>query len=244
MKKFLVVASIALAAIVSSARPAQAASILYFSDFAVGTDRMAAALAALAGTHTTTTAANLAAFTASATGGGFDIVILQQQNFATDGSWNAAWAAVAAHIASGGAAIGDNWTQNPANTAAFGTGFTGTSPNQTSVTISDPGLLVGIVNPVLLLNPGWGIFSYGLAPTTAACGATFGNGQCAIAIGFGGRTFFNGMLNDTFADGAEGVQLYINEINAAAQAAVPEPATIGLIGAGLAYAVRRRRNRA
>ena len=44
--------------------------------------------------------------------------------------------------------------------------------------------------------------------------------------------------------GAEGVQLYINEINFAAQATVPEPATLGLIGAGLAYAVRRRRNRA
>jgi hypothetical protein len=60
--------------------------------------------------------------------------------------------------------------------------------------------------------------------------ATFPNTQAAIVVGNSGRTIFNGFLTDTFSDGPEGVQLYINEINFVVaglqQAAIPEQASM------------------
>jgi hypothetical protein len=219
---------------------ANAAAILYFKDLSVGTDRMASALTAVSGTHTVTTAASLAAFTTSLSGGGFDLAIFFQQN-SSGAAYEAAWAAIDAHIAGGGAAIGADWTRTATHADGFDTGFTG-NVNDPAVTVTAASLLPGIANPVSLTNPGWGVFSTGLTP--GPCAATFGDGECAIVFGNGGRTIFNGFLNDTFADGAEGTQLYINEITALL--AVPEPGTLALValallGFGAAGGVRRPR---
>jgi hypothetical protein len=194
-----VTAGLAVAAM-SSVGSANAAQILYFSDLSVGTDRMAQALVAVGGSHTITTAPNLASFTASLGGGGFNLGIFFQQN-SSGGLYDSAWTALATHVAGGGAAIGADWSRNDSHASPFGTSFTG-NVNQTAVTMTDSNLLAGITNPVDLFSPGWVVFSTGLVPGT--CGATFGNGECAIILGNGGRTIFNGFLNDTFVDGAEG----------------------------------------
>src|SRR5262245_2986477 len=105
----------------------RAASILYFTDLALGSDRLAAALTspAITGSHTVTTSPSLAAFTTSASSGAFDILILAQQNFATDAAWDAAWAAVAGQITAGKSAIGQDWTRTPGHGTPFQTSFPG-----------------------------------------------------------------------------------------------------------------------
>jgi hypothetical protein len=219
------------------ATPTQAASILYFADLAVGTDRMAGALSTLGGVHAITTATGVDDFTTQLTGGSFDLAIFFQQN-SSGSDYDSAWAAVASHVAGGGAAIGADWTETDANVSAFDTTFTGNS-NDASFTISVPSLFFGIANPVALINPGWGTFSTGLTAGDT-CGATFSGGDCAIALAFGGRTIFNGFLSDTFADGAQGEQLYINQIETALGSReggltpVPEPGSLALLGMGLA----------
>lgn len=229
--------------LVGTVERASASSILYFNDATIGTDRMAEALTAVAGTHSVTTAASVANFTTLLTGGGFDLAIFFQQNFPTDLNYDAAFAALGAHLSGGGSAIATDWTLTNTHAAPFGATFTG-GTNHTSLTVTDPTLLAGIGNPVNLVNPGWGVFSMDLSGSAAA--AWIGDPDAAIVIASGGRSIFNGFLSDTFVDGAEGRQLYINEINLALGAIegpvpVPEPATLFLLAAGAAVALYRRR---
>ncbi|MCX6545027.1 MAG: PEP-CTERM sorting domain-containing protein [Acidobacteria bacterium] len=238
MKRLVIVFTALALAMTLGARAANASSILYFNDLNVGTDRMAAALVAVSGSHTVTTAADLASFTTLLTGGGYDLAIFFQQN-SSGASFDSAWTAVAAHLAAGGAAIGADWTRTDGHASAFSTAFTGTY-NQGTVTVTAASLLTGITNPVSLYNPGWGVFSTDLTP--GICAATFTNGDCAITFGSGTRAIFNGFLSDTFTDGATGTQLYVNEINTAL-GPVPEPATLTLLGLGLAGVARAARKR-
>jgi hypothetical protein len=235
-----------LVALATYCQPGQAAiDILYFVDLNVGTDRMAQALAALPGTYTVTTAASIPGFTASLTGGGFEMAIFHQQN--SGGSdYDAAFAAIAAHIAGGGLAIANDWTLTAAHAAPFEANFTG-GTNEPSFTVTEAGLLPGLSNPVDLSNPGWGIFSTSQGTIGGgSASAVFPSTAAAIVLGNSGRTYFNGFLSDTFVDGPEGVQLYINEIVRLAegvQQAVPEATSMVVWSLLLGVvAIRRKRS--
>lgn len=232
MKKVLAAAAFASSMWAGSAH---SGAILYWTDFALGTDRMAAALAA--SSHTVTTATSEGDFVTQVGAGGWDLVIFMNQN-----TGNAsAHAATIGWVTGGGRAILADWTQNGTTSAPFDASYTG-SNNQTSVTVTGV-LAAGLTNPVLLLNPGWGTFSMGMSATGGGTSSgDFGNGDDAIVIGASGRTIVNGFLNDTFADAASGIQLYTNEINLLlGEVSVPIPGTLLLVGAGLlVLGVRRR----
>lgn len=226
--------------------PAQAAAILYFKDLSLGTDRMGQALSspAITGSHTVTTASSLADFTTKLNTGNFQLAIFFEQNDSGAG-YDAAFAAIAAHLSKGGAAIADDWTQNTTHSAAFGVTFPAGNNNQTSFNVIAPALLPGVTNPVNLTNPGWGTFSYDMTGSgTTSIGASFPVGGSAIIIGNNGRSIFNGFLSDTFVDGTEGVNLYVNEINLAL-ASLPEPGTVALFAVfgAVGYVRYRRRQR-
>ncbi len=217
----------------------QAAAILYYNDLNVGTDRMAQALATRAGMGDTVVfAANLADFATQIGGGGYQLGIFFQQN-SSGAAHDAAHAALGAFVAGGGLGIAADWTRNNGNAALYGAGFTG-NVNQTQVTVTHAALLPGLVNPVSLFNPGWGVFSTGLNGGTSA--AMFGNGESAIVLGNSDRSIFNGFLADTFVSGAQGQTLYENEISflLGQTAVIPEPGTLVVLGLGL-LAWRRRR---
>ena len=182
--------------------------ILYFADGTVGTDRMRAAL--LASGYDVTFAISLGDFATRIATGEFRLGIFFQQSN-SGGSHDAAFSALAAHVAAGGAAIAADWTRNAGHAAPFQALPTG-STNNTLVTVTHPSFTAGVSSPVTLTNPGWGVFSNGLtAASGATCGGTFSNGQCAIVVGNGGRTVFNGFLGDTAV--TQGQQLYLNQIN-------------------------------
>ncbi|MCC6727803.1 MAG: PEP-CTERM sorting domain-containing protein [Chthonomonadales bacterium] len=227
------VACLSLLAVVGLG-PARAQSILYYVDLTLGTDQMAAALAALPGSYTVTTATDPTDFATQIALGTFDLGIFFQQN-SSGLSYDAAFTALNAFVAGGGAAIATDWTLNNTHTTGLGATYT-LNTNETTVTVTDPALATGISNPVDLFNPGWGIFSTGLSGTTAA---TFASAEGAIVVGNGGRSIVNGFLSDTFLDGPEGVQLYTNEIvSVLATPVVPEPGSLAMLaGGGLAFGV-------
>lgn len=233
LKKLTLTAAIAAAL---SAGSAQAASILYWADFAIGPDAMAAALAA--SSHTVTTATGEGDFVTKVGAGGWDLVIFMNQNSGNP----SAHAAISGWVDGGGKGILADWTSNATTGAAFDTSYNGTF-NETSFTISNPALAVGMVDPTVLVNPGWGIFSVGMVADVDGDDAADFAGGDAIVIGNGGRTIANGFLNDTFTSFAQGVQLYTNEINLLLDAVVvPEPSSYGLMAVALiAAGVARRR---
>ena len=235
--------------VVGSVQPAKASSILYFSDLSVGPDRMAQALTSseVTSTYTVTTAASVDAFTTLLNGGGFSLAILFEQNQHDDPGWDAAFDALGGFLAGGGAAIADDWTGTATHIAPFGAAFTGNT-NDGTMTVVNAALLPGVSNPLSLTNPSdaWTVFSNGLSVSGGAtCGASNSTGECAIVIKNGGRSFFNGFLNDTFADGSQGVNIYVNEITGGLRAAspVPEPTTMIFVGSGLLVASRKSRRK-
>jgi hypothetical protein len=242
----IIVAVSATIASLCLAPTVQAQRILYFSDLSLGTDAMEEALFQLSSTYTVFTTGDATTFTTALALGNFDLAIFFQQNLE---GYDTAYQAIASYVAGGGKAIGADWTRTQSHAAVFGTSFTG-NINETQVTVTEPAFASGLTNPVALFNPGWGVFSTGLSGGVSA--ATFDNGESAIVIGNSGRTIFNGFLNDTFADTAQGVQLYKNDIAyllppTQPPAAVPEPGQVAsgllLSGSVVGLVARRRMTR-
>lgn len=227
MKKLFLAA--ATASLLAGA--ANAATVLYRNDFNLATDQMAAALSAL-GYTVTTTNGNLSSFTLS----NYDIVVYANQNSGVPGG---DITALNSYIAGNGRVLFQTWD---GTAPSLGASFTGNN-NQTSVTV---GTLfgTGITNPLTLTNPGWGVFSMGLAATTGTAEGLFANGNAAIVVGNGGRTIINGFLTDTLA----GSQLYQNQLAylAGGVVSIPEPASWAMLisGFGLTGAAMRRRRAA
>lgn len=237
-------AATAFVACATFAVGAQASTVLYFTDYVDGTDRMHQALSA--GPYSLTVAPDLPSFTTLLSTNVYDVAVFFQQNLGSSPDYINAWASIAAHIAAGRSAIGADWSRTAATTS-FGAGFTG-NVNDGVVTVTSPALLSGISNPVDLMQLGWSTFSTGLTVGAASsCAATFSNGECAIVEGNGGRTFFMGFLNDTPSDGVEGTRLFANALNGFQPTSVPTPGTLALLSLGLAAscgALRRGRRRA
>jgi hypothetical protein len=180
--------------------------ILYWCDSVSGTDYMGEALSNIARTHSisVTTAVDVTDFESKVTLGEWNLVILMIQGDSYDTpNFNA-------YVSAGGRAIHADCSRDTTRGALFGVSYTGIE-NETIITITDDLLSVGVTNPVILSNPGWGTFSMGMTDSGIVA-ATFGNGDAAIVIGNNGKTIINGFLSDTLSSASDGVALFENEI--------------------------------
>ncbi len=226
-------------------------SILYWTDQVIGDDAMAAALDGLATSaqfDSITTATSDAAFAQKIGSGDYDLGILFIQGSSTN---YASIDALAQFAAAGGWAMYADWTAAAdlaiANqrAAQFGFQYTGNF-NQDTLTVIDPSLNSPneIGGPIDLQSPGWFEYSFGLSvePGEGDLLAEFGNGEAAVVRTFpGGRVMGIGLLNDVFANHAQGVDFFTNAVYA-----IPEPGTYAaLLGALMlgGTLLRRRRSK-
>lgn len=203
-------------------------SILYFGDYAIGTDRMAEALGSLGAGYSVTTVGSSSAFATQIGLGTYNLgIFMVQDSYPID--YNDGITALGTFVAGGGRSIYTDWYMDNTYAALFGATWTGNT-NESSFNVTLGPLAAGISNPVSLTTPGWGTYSMGVTGPVVA--ATFPSIGGAIAIGNSGRSITNGFLTDTFADGATGVQLYTNEIKYLTDP-VPLPGAVWLLGSGL-----------
>lgn len=228
------------------ASPASAASILLYDDN-TNLDNSQAALGSLGLTYTTAGAANFNTLLASMS---WDLVIMDVPSNIPIGGF----VGLMAYVAGGGRAILSYWDLDAdlALQAAFGVGVNASlsapanvhpwtahpifsSPNSISPLTSfvnswgDDGDRFTLTGPAAILA--------GFVPPA------FTPNQGAIGLFNGNRTLVNGFLFDEITD-TNGINLIANEISfLVAPTQVPEPATLSLIGLGLAMAARRLRRR-
>ncbi|MFN3480087.1 MAG: CARDB domain-containing protein, partial [Thermodesulfovibrionales bacterium] len=119
---------------------------------------------------------------------------------------------LANYVAAGGRAILADWRRDATVGAACEGSDTGANDQSPIFTDGHP-VWVGLPGTINLSNPGWLIWSMGLAPIGGGVATgTFPNGNAVVIEGNSGRTLLNGMLDDTFATFSEGVTFAENEI--------------------------------
>lgn len=173
------------------------AAVLYFSDFALGTDQVLAGLQELAGEEVIDlTVATTRDEALAAMAGDHDVLVYFNQNTQMRPE---DVAGVVAWVEAGKRTIYSDWTWNTTVLVALQS-QRGTSSNQQPLTFLDDRLAVGVQNPMPLTNPGWGVWATGLAPaggTDAVSVCSFPTGDSCLVYGNEGRTATVGFLNDT-----------------------------------------------
>lgn len=204
--------------------PAQAGAILLYDDFQFSGNRWNDALTGLG--HSVTSVGDDSSFGTSLSSGSWDLVVVQ---FDWTGHSSAA-TSLSSYVGSGGKAIFSHWL-NQAD-AAFDVNQAGTNLSTLSLSMFTDGLSSSLL---ALSNPTYGIFSRSfLADGGSTVAATFEDMNAGIVLGNSGRTIINGFLGDTLAE-ADEVRLYQNQVNyILGTQQVPEPATLVLVGLGLA----------
>ncbi|MEK7429980.1 MAG: PEPxxWA-CTERM sorting domain-containing protein [Pseudomonadota bacterium] len=231
MRKVLLASAMALAVSTFAGAADAAVNILYRVDHTNGVDYVAQALNNGA-YNVTTTSGDLSGYNLSF----YDIVVYLNQDSNVPGG---DVGRLDSYINSGGKLIFNTWQ---AGHPSLGGDYGGKNNNDTL----NVGAVfdAGIGSPLSITKAGeWDTFSSSLIPTSATIAATYSDGTAAILLGNGGRTIWNGFLNDSVASS----QLYGNQLSylAGAISAVPEPATWAMMitGFGLAgSALRRRRD--
>jgi uncharacterized protein YjdB len=175
-------------------------SVLYFTDYTAGTDRILTGLEELAeeGIIDLTIAQKgnrddlLARMSDNP-----DIVVYFNQNTSLrtiDRDSLVAW------VQSGKRLIYSDWTRNAVVFAAM-EAAPGQRVNESSLTFLDDRLAEGVQQPMPLMNPGWGIYSTGLIPIGDAVSVcSFPSGESCLVYGNQGRTVTVGFLNDTVTE--------------------------------------------
>jgi len=204
MKTGLIVTIVGLLAL-SCAGAHAGPKVLYWSDLDVGVNPFPTAFSDLG--WDVTTAYDEYDYNTQLGAGGWDLTTLLLQN-STYGA--TVFTNLPTYISGGGKAIYTDWTRNATRGSWFGVTYTANT-NQATIALTAPWLQTGMASTTFqLTNPGWGTFSMGMALSGATSGATFANGDVAIA--YTGNTIINGWLKDTALYPAEGLQLAKNEI--------------------------------
>ncbi len=231
------------------AATANAQSVLYYADGFLNPSGNITPKALTAQGITPTTATSEADFVAKLGAGGWDLAILLEQV----SELPEAKTAMVSWIAGGGRALTASSSADTAFIAAFNAGYLGaTRVDKTIVSSNRNAIWNGVASPLTLNSAlGYGTFSTELAATTCGVVAgTFETGSAAIVISNGGKTRYNGFLDDTYEQQSEAdrIRLVSRQIQATLNAGavvVPEPGTLGLavLGVGSLAALRARRGR-
>ena len=185
-----------------SSGSASTVDVLYYMDFGYD-DYFTTAFANVG--ITPTVATGVFDLTTRLNTGSWDLVVLLQHDVA-ESMWVTP---LVGYVNDGGRAILADWAIDGVAASAFGASYTGMT-NETEIAHGDHPIWEGISDPFALMNPGYGVFSMGLTPTSGESMGVFPSGDSGLVVGNDGRTIINGFLFDSIASPAEGVSLAEN----------------------------------